>query len=218
MITLKNVTKYYNVKTHKKYILDNVSLTIPGKTNIGVLGHNGAGKSTFLKMLGGIDFPNSGTIISTSTFSWPLCLTGGFQGSLTGRENSKFVCRIFSSSQEQIKKKLKFIQLFSELGDYFDMPIKTYSSGMRARLGFAISLAFDFEYYLIDETLSVGDKNFKKKSREALLERMQTSNILLVSHDLKVTRKMCTSGIVLDKGKIHYFNEINEAIAFYNSI
>ncbi|WP_187646914.1 ABC transporter ATP-binding protein [Nitrosophilus labii] len=218
MIVLEKATKYYKVKNEKKYILKNVSLTIPGGINVGILGRNGAGKSTLLRMLGGIDFPNSGKIYSDKRFSWPMGLAGGFQGSMTGRQNVKFVCRIFGKSQKEIDEAIEFVKEFSELGEYFDMPIKTYSSGMRSRLGFGLSLAFDFDYLLIDETLSVGDKHFKEKSKKALMEKIEKSNVLLVSHAMPILRELCDAGIVVHEGQIKYFDNIDDAIKEYNQI
>jgi len=218
MIVLENATKFYKTKHGKKYILKNVTMTIPSETNIGILGRNGAGKSTLLRMLGGIDFPNSGKIYSDKSFSWPMGLSGGFQGSMTGRQNVKFVCRIFNRSEEEIKKVIEFVKDFSELGDYFDMPIKLYSSGMKSRLSFGMSLAFDFDYLLIDETLSVGDKKFKKKSKEALMKKIEHSNVLMVSHSMNDLKNICDAGIVVNDGEITYYENINEAIDEYNKL
>ena len=218
MIVLENVTKFYKTKKGKKYILKNVNMIIPENVNVGILGVNGAGKSTFLRMLGGIDFPNSGKIYSNKTFSWPMGLAGGFQGSMTGRQNVRFVARIFGRDEKEIKEIIEFVKDFSELGDYFDMPIKTYSSGMKSRLNFGLSLAFDFDYILIDETLSVGDSRFKKKSKEALMKKIEKSNVLMVSHSMKDLKNICDVGIVLNNGKITYFDDINEAINMYKEI
>jgi capsular polysaccharide transport system ATP-binding protein len=218
MIVLDNVTKFFKTKMGKKYILKNVSMTIPLNVNVGILGINGAGKSTLLRILGGIDFPNSGKIYSEYSFSWPMGLAGGFQGSMSGKQNVKFVARIFGKDEKEIKEIIEFVKDFSELGDYFDMPIKTYSSGMKSRLNFALSLAFDFDYILIDETLSVGDSRFKKKSKEALMKKIEKSNVLMVSHSMNDLRNICDVGIVLHNGKMNYFNDINEAVKLYEEL
>jgi len=218
MIVLDNVTKFFKVKEEKKYILKNVNLVIPEFVNLGILGRNGAGKSTFLRMLGGIDFPNGGKIYSDKSFSWPMGLAGGFQGSMTGRQNVKFVCRVFNKSEKEIEEIVEFVKNFSEIGEYFDMPIKTYSSGMKSRVSFGLSLAFDFDYLLIDETLSVGDAKFKEKSKKALAEKINKSNILMVSHSMPILRDMCDAGIVLYDGKLWYYDDINDAIKMYNDI
>ncbi len=218
MIKLQNVTKYYKVNDEKKYILKNVTLTIPTGTNLGIIGRNGAGKSTFLRMLGGIDFPNSGIIDSDVNFSWPMGLSGGFQGSLTGRENAKFVCRFYGQSKVDINNTLKYIYEFCELGTYFDMPIKTYSSGMKGRLNFAMSMAFEFDCYLIDELLAVGDKNFKDKCSKTLNDRKKDKTILLVNHNMGVLKQMCDSGVLLENGTLSYFEDINDAVLEYEKI
>jgi len=218
MIELVNVTKYFRTNAGKKYILRDATLTIPDHKNIGILGRNGAGKSTIMRMLGRIEFPNSGSITSPNTFSWPLGLGGGFVGNMTGRANVKFVCRLYGRSPAQIRRITDFVYDFSELKDYFDMPIRTYSSGMKSRLNFGLSLAFDFDYLLIDETLSVGDARFKKKSKEALMKKIENCNVLLVSHDMKTLREICDSGIVVNDGTMTWHDDIESAITAYETI
>ncbi len=218
MIKLKNVTKFFKTDEEKKYILKNVSFTIPDGVNVGILGRNGAGKSTLLRMLGGIEFPNSGQIVSNNSFSWPLGLAGGFQGSMTARQNVKFVCRIYGKNNKEIQKIIEFVEDFAEIGSYFNMPIKLYSSGMRSRVSFGLSLAFDFDYIIIDETLSVGDENFRKKAKEALFKKIEHSNVLLVSHSMGDLRKICQAGVVLEKGQLYYYENIDDAIKFYHEI
>ena len=218
MIELQNVSKFFVTNVGKKYILKEITFSIPSEKNIGILGRNGTGKSTIMKMLGQIEFPNSGKIVSNKTFSWVMGVGGGFQGNMTGRANVKFVCRIYGKSREEIEKSINFVKEFSELGDYFDMPIKTYSSGMRSRLTFGLSLAFDFDYLLIDETLSVGDARFRKKSKEALIKKIESCNVLLVSHDMKTLEDICDVGIVVDDGKMYYYENIKDAIREYAEI
>ncbi|NCU32898.1 MAG: ABC transporter ATP-binding protein, partial [Candidatus Moranbacteria bacterium] len=208
MIHLDNVSKYYLVREKKRFVFQNVSLSIPDRTNVGIIGRNGAGKSTLLRILGGIDHPSSGRIVSNIKFSWPMGLAGGFQGSLTGRENARFVCRIYSKTSSEEHQAIEYIHNFSELGEYFDLPIKTYSSGMRARLNFGLSLAFDFDYYLIDETLSVGDPIFRAKAEQALKDLTSKRNFLLVSHSLPILKKMCDSAILLHNGSLTYYPNI----------
>ncbi len=218
MIELKEVTKFYKTSNGKKYVLKNVNQIIPSGHNVGILGRNGAGKSTLLRMLGGIDFPNSGLILSDKTFSWPMGLAGGFQGSMTGRQNVKFVCRIYGKSDFEIDEAIESVKEFSELGDYFDMPIKIYSSGMKSRLSFGLSLFFDFDYLIIDETLSVGDKNFQVKSKAALRKKIENCNVLLVSHSMPVLKEICDVGIVVNDGKMVYYDNIDDAIQVYDDI
>jgi len=218
MIELINVSKFYKTANGKKYVLKNVNQIIPADVNVGILGRNGAGKSTLLRMLGGIDFPNSGAIVSNKTFSWPMGLAGGFQGSMTGRQNVKFVCRIYGKSDAEILQAIESVEKFAEIGDYFDMPIKIYSSGMKSRLSFGLSLVFDFDYLIIDETLSVGDKNFQVKSKAALRKKIENCNVLLVSHSMPILKEICQAGIVVHAGKMYYFDDINDAIKTYEKI
>ena len=218
MIALHHVTKSYPTPHGRKYVLDDVTQTIPPDVNVGILGRNGAGKSTLLRMLGGIDFPDSGHIVSDASFSWPMGLAGGFQGSMTGRQNVMFVCRIYGKSGYEIERAIESVREFSELGDYFDMPIKTYSSGMKSRLSFGLSLVFDFDYLIIDETLSVGDREFQEKSKAALRKKIETCRILLVSHSMPVLRELCDVGIVVHDGTVSYFDDIAQAIAMYNNL
>jgi capsular polysaccharide transport system ATP-binding protein len=215
MIELKNVTKYFKTTHGRKYILKDMSIVIPSEHNIGILGRNGTGKSTIMRMLGQIEFPNEGSIISPKSFSWPLGLSGGFVGNMSGKANIKFVCRLYGKSQKEMEMIIKSVEDFAELDDYFYMPIKTYSSGMKSRLAFGLSLSFDFDYLLIDETLSVGDAKFRKKSKEALLKKIETCKVLLVSHDMGTLRDICDAGIVVNKGKMEYFDNINDAIKKY---
>jgi len=218
MIELKNVSKSFKTKHGRKYILKDMSIVIPSNKNIAILGRNGTGKSTIMRMLGQIEFPDKGRIVSNKSFSWPLGLSGGFVGNMTGRANIKFVCRLYGKSSYEMQKIVDFVKEFSELKDYFDMPIRTYSSGMKSRLSFGLSLSFDFDYLLIDETLSVGDAKFRKKSKEALLKKIENCNVLLVSHDMGTLRDICDVGIVVDNGKIEYFDNINSAIERYRKI
>lgn len=218
MIELKNVSKFFRTKDSKKFILKEVSLVLPSDKNIAILGRNGTGKSTIIRMLGQIEFPDKGSITSKKSFSWPLGLKGGFVGNMTGKANVKFVCRLYGKSKQEIHDIIQFVKDFSELDNYFDMPIKTYSSGMKSRLSFGLSLSFDFDYLLIDETLSVGDAKFKKKSREALRKKIETCNVLLVSHDMSTIREICDVGIVVHNGNIKYFENVDEAIAEYEVI
>jgi len=218
MIELKNVTKYFKTKNGKKIILEDVSLVIPSNKNIGILGRNGAGKSTVMKMLGQIEFPNHGSIVSEKSFSWPLGIGNGFVTKMTGKANVKFVCRLYGKSKEETQEIISFVYDFSELKDYFYMPIQTYSSGMRSRLNFGLSLAFDFDYLIIDETLSVGDARFKKKSKEALMKKIESCNVLLVSHDMKTLESICDAGIVVNDGEMFYYENIDDAIVEYAKI
>lgn len=217
MIELKNITKYYITNKKKNYIFKNFSLLIPSKKNIALIGSNGVGKSTLIKILGGTEQQNSGEILTSNSISWPLGLSGGFQGSLTGRENIKFAARLFSKASD-IKNIVNYVEEFSELGDYFDMPIRTYSSGMKSRLSFGLSMSFDFDYYLVDEIISVGDLSFREKCSIAFKQKQEKSNVIMVSHSNDILRRYCDCAINIVRGKSpQYYDDIDEAIYFYKN-
>ncbi|GAA5124117.1 ABC transporter ATP-binding protein [Luteolibacter yonseiensis] len=215
MIELRNVTKYYEVRHGVRYILNDVSLTIPSRTNVAVIGSNGAGKSTFLRLIGGSEPANSGTILTDSEISWPLGLASGFQGVLTGRQNVMFVCKINGLSRGDTRQVIRQVSEFAEIAEYFDMPVQTYSSGMRARLGFGLSMAFRFDVYLIDELTSVGDTNFKNKAKQAFNRISRHASLIFVSHNINTLRESCQSGLFLRDGKADFYPDIEEAIAHY---
>jgi capsular polysaccharide transport system ATP-binding protein len=218
-IKLVGLEKFHKLHDGKKeYVFKNVYLDIPANKNIGVLGRNGAGKSTLLRIFGGIDFPNGGKIITEKTFSWVLALSGGFQGSLSGYDNAKFVARIYGVKEKDLDKKINSIKEFSELNKFFYEPVKTYSSGMKAKLGFAISIFFDFDYYLIDETISVGDANFRKKCEFAINELLLNKNIIMVSHDLNVMKRMCDIILLVDNQTIIKYDNVEEGIKAYQNL
>lgn len=217
MIEFNNVTKYFPTPKGRHYILKDVDLTLPGDKNIGVFGANGSGKSTLMNLLAGVDQPNRGSIRIHGNVSWPLGLSG-YQGSMTGRENARFICQIYGKGKDEIKQRLNFIKEFSEIGDFFEMPLKTYSSGMRSKFSFAVSMAFDFDYYLIDELTSVGDKRFKEKCQQVFDDKKNRANFLFVSHNLSELKRQCDIGIFIKDGKIHVHNSIDDAIAAYNAM
>ena len=216
MIEFNNVSKYFPTPAGKHYILKNVTLTLPGDKNIGVFGANGSGKSTLMNLLAGVDQPNRGSIRIKGNVSWPLGLTGS-QGSMTGRENATFICRVYGKSNAEIKEKVSFIKAFSEIGDFFEMPLKTYSSGMRSKFSFAVSMAFDFDYYLIDELTAVGDAAFKKKCQQMFEEKKSRANFLFVSHNMQELKRQCDMGIFIKDSKIHVYDRIDDAIAAYSA-
>ncbi len=217
MIQLQNVTKSYPTKFGRQYVIRNVNCTLPTNRNIAILGRNGAGKSTLLRLLGGIDFPDRGRITTDRRISWPLGLSSGFQGSMTGRENCRFVCRIHGRSD--FKEMANFVQDFSELGVKFDLPIKTLSGGQKARIAFGMSMAFDFDIFLLDEITSVGDPAFKKKASAVLEERRKNANIIMVSHAPPQLRQFgCNLGIVMHEGQMTVYEDLEEAIAVYQQL
>ena len=192
MIKIENLTKSYRTPAGRHYVFKNLHVEFPANKSVALIGRNGSGKSTLLRVIGGIDRPDSGKVITDKTISWPVGLAGGFQGSLTGRENVKFVARLYATDRE-LREKVAFVEEFAELGKYFDMPIKTYSSGMKSRLGFGLSMAFKFDYYLVDEVTAVGDARFKQKCADLFKSRHQESSFLMVSHSLGSLRKVRTS-------------------------
>jgi capsular polysaccharide transport system ATP-binding protein len=214
---LRNVTKSYLTPKGRRYIFRNLSLAIPPGKNIGLIGRNGAGKSTLMRLLGGADVPDSGTIVTDRSISWPVGLTGGFQGSMTGRDNIKFVCRVYGATGEAMREKVRFVQDFAEIGNWIDEPIKTYSSGMRSRVAFGLSMAFDFDYYLIDEVMSVGDAQFKRKCSEVFKDKLQSSKIVLVSHSMSEIQKLCDIVLLVRDGGVHIYEDVDEGINAYNS-
>lgn len=215
MIKIENLTKSYRTPTGRNYVFKDLNIEIPSGKSVAFIGRNGAGKSTLLRMIGGIDRPDSGKIITNKTISWPVGLAGGFQGSLTGRENVKFVARLYAK-QEELKEKIEFVEEFAELGKYFDMPIKTYSSGMRSRLGFGLSMAFKFDYYIVDEVTAVGDARFKEKCAQLFKERHKESSFLMVSHSLNSLKEFCDVAIVFKNSYIiGYYENVQSGIDEY---
>lgn len=215
MIIVDNVHKRYQTDHGPgKWVLQGVSLTIPAKVSVGLVGRNGAGKSTLLRLIGGVDRPNRGRIERHCRVSWPMGFGGGLQGSLTGRQNTKFVCRIHGH-EDDLPDRLAYIQDFSELGEAFDEPIRTYSSGMRSRLQFALSLAVDFDIYISDEITAAGDAAFRIKAAAAFKKLVGRASLIMVSHAEGVLRQFCTAGIWLDAGKAHWFDNIDDALNAY---
>ena len=215
MIRIENLTKSYRTPQGRHYVFKDLNVELPGGKSVALLGRNGAGKSTLLRVIGGIDRPDSGSIYTNKTISWPVGLSGGFQGSLTGRENVKFVARLYSEKSE-LKNKVDFVEEFAELGKYFDMPIKSYSSGMKSRLGFGLSMAFKFDYYLVDEVTAVGDARFKQKCSDLFKSRHSESSILMVSHSLNSLKEYCDVALFLGRDNVvHYFDNVENAIKKY---
>lgn len=215
MIELKNIVKYYPIKGGRRKVLDNINLVISPGEKIGILGKNGAGKSTLIRILSGAEEPSSGNIKRTMNISWPLAFSGSFQGSLTGADNVRFVCRVYNTDY---KKAMELVESFAELGKYLYEPVKVYSSGMRARLAFAISLAVDFDCYLIDEVISVGDASFHQKCQVELFEKRSHKAMVIVSHELHNIREHCDKVAVLNNGVLTIFENLEDAIALYSTL
>lgn len=214
MIIVEDVHKRYLTEHGpSKWVLQGVSLTIPPKVNVGLVGRNGAGKSTLLRLIGGVDQPNKGRIVRDCRVSWPMG-QGGLQGSLSGRQNAKFVCRLYGE-EGNMDERLAAIQDFAEIGEAFDEPIKTYSSGMRSRLQFALSLAFDFDVYISDEVTAAGDAVFRQKAEKAFKNLADRAGLIMVSHGEGTLRQFCTAGIWLDNGRAYWFDDIEDALKNY---
>jgi capsular polysaccharide transport system ATP-binding protein len=217
MIELVNVTKYYHTEFGRHFIIRNVSLVLPDKMNVGIIGPNGAGKSTLLRLISGADIPNEGKVVRTGRISWPLGLTPGVQPNLTGAENTRFAGRIYGMTSTQIKRTIERVREISRLGKFFDVNVSTYSSGMRQRLSFAISMAMEFDYYLFDEINAGGDLAFKAQAKAMMADRLARSNFILISHNLSEIRRLCQSAILLARGELRYFTDVEEAIVVYQS-
>jgi capsular polysaccharide transport system ATP-binding protein len=215
MITLDRVYKFYRTRAGRKTVLDHVDAVFESGHNFGILGVNGAGKSTLVRLLAGSEAPNRGAIRRYARVSFPLGFGGTFHGALSGRENTAFVARIYGAGARAV---IDYVEAFSELGEYFEMPVNTYSAGMRARLAFAACLAIDFDVYLIDEVTEIGDQRFRRKCAEAFRERMLRSDIILVTHNAHTLRQYCDRGAILANGKLTFYDDIASALARYHRL
>ncbi|MGF6742037.1 ABC transporter ATP-binding protein [Paraburkholderia atlantica] len=212
MIELKQVCKDYHTRQGRRRVLDGINLRVNAGEKIGILGRNGAGKSTMIRMISGAELPTSGRIRRNMSVSWPLAFGGAFQGSLTGMDNLRFICRVYGADAKSAEP---FVQEFSELGYYLREPVKSYSAGMRARLAFAISMAIEFDCFLIDEIVAVGDSRFHAKCHHELFERRRDRSLIIVSHDAGYIREHCDRAAVLVQGKLHTFDQVQDAYTFY---
>lgn len=215
MIQLSDVYKYYRADGNTKVILNHVSTVFDTSHSYGLLGVNGAGKSTLLRIIAGTELPNSGKVRRSVRVSWPLGFAGGFHPDMTGRENVRFVSRVYGAD---IRKTELFVEDFSELGDYMDAKVKTYSSGMMSRLGFGMSMAIEFDVYLIDEVTAVGDARFQKRCQEAFAQRRQNAGLILVSHSMGTISDYCDRGGVLVEGRLIMLDNTGQAIEMYNRL
>lgn len=215
MIEFRDVSKAFRNGRTRKVVLHNASGVFPRGRNIGLLGPNGAGKSTLLRLIAGTEFPDKGTIKRTARISFPLGFGGSFKGVLTGRENCRFVARIYGLQTRSVER---FVEDFTELGAYFDLPLATYSSGMRARYSFGVSMAVDFECYLVDELLSVGDAVFRARCDAVFSAKRKTASMILVSHSIKMLQKYCEMGAVLAGGQLRLYDKLGDAIIDYRRI
>ncbi|MBA3836387.1 MAG: ATP-binding protein [Zymomonas sp.] len=215
MIICENLRKSYPAGSGRKEVLKGINLTVQKGQRIALLGRNGAGKSTLIKQIGGVELPDSGRVIRKMTNSWPIGFNGGFQGSLTGYDNARFIARIYGRNYSDMRN---FVEDFTELGRSLKMPVKTYSSGMRARLAFALSLAIEFDCYLIDEVILVGDQNFQRKCHAELFEKRADRAMIIASHDMQTVSAICERAVVLHDGRATMYNNVDDAVEVYNSL
>ncbi|WP_086226105.1 MULTISPECIES: ABC transporter ATP-binding protein [Campylobacter] len=219
MIKLDNLTKFYPLSNgDKHFVFREFTFTFPDDCSIGLIGRNGAGKSTLMRLLSGADIPNAGKVITDKKISWPVGLAGGFQHALSARDNVKFVARVYGYRGEALEEKVRYIEEFAEIGKYFDEPMNTYSSGMRSRIGFGLSMAFDFDYYLIDEAGAVGDAKFKKKSNAIYKEKLSNSKVIMVSHNMSEIKQWCDKIILVNSGMTTVYDDVDEGIEMYKRI
>jgi capsular polysaccharide transport system ATP-binding protein len=215
MIEAIDVSKEYKIEGRVHRVLSGISFIVERGEKLAVLGRNGAGKSTLLRLLGGVELPTSGRIEQTMSLSWPLGLQGGFQGSLTGNDNLRFVARIYNKPFEYIRA---YVDDFAELGKFLSEPLRTYSTGMRARFAFALSLAIDFDCYLIDEIIAAGDQRFQRRSHEELFEKRADRAMILSSHIGEIVRSYCSRALVLHRGRGKVFADLDLALDIYDSL
>jgi capsular polysaccharide transport system ATP-binding protein len=213
MIELIEVCKDYPTRRGPAHVLKNINFTVEKGERVGVLGRNGAGKSTLIRMISGVEHPKSGVVRRDMSVSWPLAFGGAFQGALTGYDNLRFICRVYGI---EWRDKMKPVAEFSELGLYLREPVRSYSSGMRARLAFAISMIIEFDCFLIDEIIAVGDARFHEKCNYELFEKRGDRAMIIVSHDTNYIRQHCNRASVLHQGTLVHFDDVDSAAAFYH--
>lgn len=213
MIRLVDINKSYETRSGPVHVLRDINLSVDSGERVGILGRNGAGKSTLIRLISGAEFASSGSIERDMSVSWPLAFGGAFQGSLTGYDNLRFICRIYGVSPDD---KVPFVQEFSELGRFLWEPIKSYSSGMRARLAFAISMVIEFDCFLIDEIIAVGDARFHEKCNHELFVKRANRAMIIVSHDPAYIRAHCSRAAVLVGGQLYHLPSVEDAFDFYH--
>lgn len=215
MIRLEQITKTFHLEGRHKTVVRDVTLTLPSRTSIALIGRNGAGKSTLLQMIAGNIPPDRGRIVSDGLISWPVGFAGSFHADLTGAQNTRFIARVYGIDTSEL---LAFTEDFADLGEHFHLPFRTYSSGMKSRLAFGVSMGIRFDTYLVDEVTAVGDASFKVKSERLFRARMEESGGIVVSHSMGTLRRLCSAGMVLEKGRLDYYPDIRQAIAHYEAL
>ncbi|MFK7940763.1 MAG: ABC transporter ATP-binding protein [Roseovarius sp.] len=215
MIELRNVCKTFVLKGRHQTVADDISAIFPDNQAVAILGRNGAGKSSLLKMLAGTMEPDSGEIISTGHVSWPVGFAGSFHPELSGLQNTRFIARVYGVDTDELAD---FVEEFAELGQHFRLPIRTYSSGMRSRLAFGVSMGIKFDTYLVDEVTAVGDVNFKEKSEALFAERVKSSSAIMVTHALGQVQRLCTKVAILHEAKLQFFDDVDEGIRMHQTL
>lgn len=215
MIEIRNLCKTFVLNGRRKVVADNISAVFPDRTAVAILGRNGAGKSSLLKMLAGSMDPDSGEVISTGTISWPVGFAGSFHPEMTGLQNVRFIARVYGVDTAEL---VDFVADFAGLGQHFNLPVRTYSSGMRSRLAFGVSMGIHFETYLVDEVTAVGDAAFREKSELLFAERITQSGAVMVTHNMAQVKRLCTLAGVLEDGRLSFYDDVDEAIAHHQEL
>lgn len=215
MIHCVDLVKEYQVHRGRRRVLDHVNLDVRPGQKLGIVGRNGAGKSTLIKIIGGVELPTAGRVIRSMSVSWPLAFSGAFQGSLSGLDNLRFICRIYGLDYSETRR---FVDDFAELGKQLAEPVKTYSSGMRARLAFALTISIEFDCYLIDEVIMVGDARFFERCKSELFEKRADRALILVSHDMTFIKEVCDTAAVLSNSSLQICPTVSDAIEMYHRL
>jgi capsular polysaccharide transport system ATP-binding protein len=215
MISGINITHEYPAHGGRRRVLDNVNFDLARGQKLGIIGRNGAGKSTLIRIIGGVEVPTAGEVRRGMTVSWPLAFSGAFQGSLSGIDNLRFICRIYDLDYDSTRA---FVDDFAELGRQLGEPVKTYSSGMRARLAFALTIAIEFDCYLIDEVIMVGDRRFTQKCHDQLFGERSDRSIILVSHDMNFLQDVCDSAALIHERRFHLCDSVKDAVMAYQHL
>jgi len=217
MICVEKLAKSYRTNNGVHRVFQDLDLEIPTGAGIAFLGRNGSGKTTLINIIAGAEPADAGRLYTDASISWPVGLSGGFQPSMSAKDNVKFVARLYAD-KEEIAQIVDSVRDFADIGEYFEMPIRTLSSGMRSRVSFGLSMAFDFDYYLIDEVTAVGDPNFRKKCETALTQKKEKgAGFIVVSHQMDIVRKFCNMALVLTPEKAWLYQDIEEAIKVYQA-
>lgn len=215
MIELRNLSKTYWLRGRRKVVADDICATFPTRAAVGILGRNGAGKSSLLRMIAGTMDPDEGEVLSDGTISWPVGFAGSFHPELTGVQNVRFIARIYGVDSDELTD---FVGRFADLGPHFNLPVQSYSSGMKSRLAFGASMGIKFDTYLVDEITAVGDASFKRRSEELFAERLETSGAIMVTHAPGQVRRLCRHAAILEEGRLHYYTDVEAALDHHRAL